>query len=397
MRFLKDYFYIITLLSITNETAAAKIQPKIATHPIANTILTQFSDAYGRKSKKYIAPLIIKSVGPHALTSFCSKKINALDVYVTSKKLTPEDLVSCSNEGINDFIELRMGFGAIIALASPELNLKNISQQDLYKIVAKFDYKNDITIPNATQIWHDVSKNGDLLTSAPILVFVPRKASSLRDIFEDRILASGCQTRPGITKIRSEKPKLYKELCLDNRSDNVLTEVNLSDKDSTPLALLARKKGIITFAPPSALLQTELAKNLVAINGFKPTIDMIKSEKYPLSAPIYLYVKVSSLKASPGLRSFLKYIYSMQNKDHSALDSSGYMPPSPEEMAEQFHLIMQGKANYRLDEPKPAENTTLSPTALEPNWPDTSHAMTLNNVHQSVGPSEPLSSITEQP
>jgi phosphate transport system substrate-binding protein len=364
MRFLKDYFYILTFLSLTNEIAAAKIQPKIMTHPIANTVLAQFSDAYGYKSKKYIAPLIIKALDQNALASFCSKKINAPDVYVASRKLLPEDLIMCNKEGINDFIELRMGFGGLLVLASPSLNLKNISLPDLYKIVAKFDYKNGLVIPNTTQRWGDISQNGDLLTSAPILIFVPHKSSDLRDIFEDRILGEGCQTLPHITKINLANPKLYKELCLDTRADNVLTEINLSDKESIPSVLLARKKGRITFAPLSAFLQPDLVKNLVAINGFIPTIDTIKNAKYPLSAPIYLYVKISSLKATPALQSFLKYIYSIQNKDHSVLDATGYVPLSPEEMTEQFHLVSQGKANYRLEE-LPSDNTPPLPTQLQ--------------------------------
>ncbi|MBW8309012.1 MAG: substrate-binding domain-containing protein [Candidatus Paracaedibacteraceae bacterium] len=354
MRFLKDYFYIIALLSLASNLAAAKLQPKIVTHPLANTILTQFSDSYGRKSKKYIAPLIIKSVDQQALIDFCSKKNNAPDVYGTSRRLSLTDLSPCHDEGIQDFIELKMGSGALITLASPQLNLKNISHHDLYKIVTRFDYKEGNPTPNSTKVWGDVS-NKIPFAADPIRTFVPNKASTLRDIFDDRILLAGCQTLPEITKIKSEKPKVYQELCLASRSDSVVTEANLSDKVSAPSVLIATEKGMITFAPSSALNQPEVVKNLVAINGFKPTLESIKDEAYPLAAPIYLYVKISSLKTSPGLRSFLKYIYSRQNKDHSELDSSGYIPLAPEEMSEQFHLVLKGKPNYQLGDPQRSE------------------------------------------
>lgn len=401
MRLLRSLISAVFLLPGCHSYSYGKLQARIVTHPIATTILTRFSEAYGRKSKKYIAPLVVEAVGSHSITNFCSHRTNAADILVAHRRLTPQDLAKCGTEGISDFLELRMGFGAVIALASSGLNIKNISHDELYSAVTKYKYKQGNILQNTTLVWNEVSSNNNTLPSEPIEVFAPAPNTDLRDVFEDRVLVHGCQTNKQISAIRDKKPKLYRDLCLSVRGDAQLKEVNFAAVETSPSQLLKDHHGVIVFAPASALSQADLLNNLISVDGFKPTPENITSDDYPLSAPIYLYVKISTLQSSKGLQNFLKYIYSSQNTDITRLSAAGFIPLSPQEMSQQFQLVAQGSANFHLEGPsffhKLMPKMEFANTATEPEMPATFQDTPLAKASKPKTVLQPSDNIIPQP
>lgn len=341
-------FYIAVIISVIFQESHAKLQPKLMTYPIATTILNRFSESFGRRSKKYIAPLIVKSISSKSLPDFCSPESSAVDVYVTHKKMHPKDLALCQQAGITELLELKLGYGSIIVVASEDLNIKNLTQHELYLAITKFSYKNNTITTNTSNLWQDIAIDDNVLPPLPIHIMTPSPDTKLRDIFEDRILFYGCQTAPSILSLKAENLKQFRELCLSTRLDQHIEEGDLSAISSNLAEILSEKKDFLTFAPPSALQDPRLSNNIVSIDGFKPTLANIKKGVYPLSAPIYLYVKPRSLKESKGLKDFLKYIFSEQNDSSELLDAAGFIPLTQTEMTEQLNLIKAEKPNYKL-------------------------------------------------
>lgn len=393
MSVLKTCFACIILTLFVSDGFAVRLQSKVVTYPIAESILSRFSDSYGGKTKKYVSPLIVSGVGDQLLSSFCEIEPSDADVYVTNRKLNPQDFALCAKEGVNDFIELKLGFGAIVVLASPDLGIKNIGMNELYAATSKFHYKDGQVLLNSSKTWNEIASNGYQLTSTPMDIYVPAVTDLLRDVFNDRIMVQGCQGHPEISRIKEKDPTQYKELCLGIRSDNQVKAVNFYQNGNSPKALLNSHNGILVFASPYVLKDPELRPYIVAVDGFKPSIATIRSDDYPLAAPIFIYIKVADLKTNKGLKNFLKYIYSDKNTDNDVLGAAGFVPLSPGERAEEFYKITREVPNFYAEKPAlwrrmiPSVPGVFSSKYPEPKVPSTFKGTPLDRRNPS--PSDP--------
>ncbi len=328
---------------------AAKMQAKVVSYPIANTILSQFADAYGARSKKNLAPLIVKGIGARSISNFCGMDENQPDVLVAHRRLTTSDLHPCSLNHLNDFVELELGHGGIVVLASPDLKLSNISAQELYSAISKLTYRDGRVAMNGVYTWSELSSSGYDLPAVPLKVLIPGANADLRDVFEDRILVNGCQADPKILALRAEQPKLFRDLCLGVRSDRAVDDLKQGSRAEL-LRMIANERGVVAFAAPDILLEPGVSQYVVAVDGHKPTYKSIRDDSYPLSSPIYMYVKLASLKSIKSLRSFLLYIFSAQNKSAHLSESAGFLSLDDTYRAQQFELVKAGWPNLRLDQ-----------------------------------------------
>lgn len=377
----------------------AKLQARIISYPIANSILSKFSDAYGSKSKNNMAPLIVRGIGIRSISNFCDANQSSPDVLVANRRLDSSDFQTCSAQGVHDLVELELGYGAIVVLASPDLKLSNLSSQDLYMAVTKLVYRDGRVRPNTVYTWSELSGNGYDLPGVPIHVKVPEANADLRDVFEDRILVNGCQMNPQISALRTDQPKLFRDLCLGVRSDSAVDDLDSKYQGAGAdlLGLVSSKKGVVVFASPDVLLVPGIDRYVVAIDGHKPTYEAIRDDSYPLSAPIYMYVKLSSLKTVKSLKSFLRYIFSSQNQATHVSESSGFLSLDDSARARQFEMINAGWANFKLEGPDLVDQALdfirnpgikLPDSPREPEMPDAFVGTPLDKAPVSVNPQD---------
>lgn len=372
-RFIVGIFFAMML------PCAAKMQAKIASYPIANTILSKFSDAYGRRSKKNLAPLVVERVGGRSVDNFCEFDNNSPDVFVVHRRMTASDLRACSLNDVNDFVELELGHGGIVVLASPDLGLTNISAQELYSAIAKFSYRDGRVKINSVYTWSEFSGAGYELPAVPIKVLVPGANADLRDVFEDCVMVKGCHMNPQIMALKAEQPKLFRDLCLGVRSDKAVDDLK-QNSSADLIKKIASERGIIIFASPDILLDPNAQKYIIAVDGHKPTYESIRDDSYPLSSPIYMYVKMDSLKKVKSLKSFLLYIFSAQNQAAHLSESAGFLSVDDTRRAQQFDLIKADRPNFMIDKTDFIDQAIsfvrnarlpLPESPVEPGLPDT--------------------------
>jgi phosphate transport system substrate-binding protein len=377
----------------------AKLQAKIVSYPIANSILSKFADAYGSKSNKNMAPLVVEGIGVRSITNFCSVGQGKPDVLVANRRLTASDFQECSAKNINDLVELELGHGAVVVLASPDLNLSNLSAQDLYLAITKLIYQDGRVRPNSVYTWSELSGNGYDLPAVPIKALIPGANADLRDVFEDRILVNGCQANPRVAVLRTEQPKLFRDLCLGIRSDRAVEDLDSKRQNSAVglLDVVSSSKGGVVFASPDVLLVPGIDKYVVAVDGHKPTYESIRDDSYPLSTPIYIYVKLASLQTVKSLKSFLRYIFSAQNEAAHLSESAGFLSLDDSARARQFEIVNAGWANFQLEKADFVDKAIafvknpgiqLPESPAEPEMPHTFVGTPLDKAPVSVNPQD---------
>jgi len=126
---------------------------------------------------------------------------------------------------------------------------------------------------------------------------------NIGDAFVELAMEGGCKKIGWIKELKSTDEKAFKTLCHSVREDGVYVEAGENDNlivqklDANPLAL-----GIFGF---SFLDQNTDKIQGAQINDVVPEFETIADGSYPVSRPLYFYVKKAHVGVIPGMREYL--------------------------------------------------------------------------------------------
>jgi len=102
--------------------------------------------------------------------------------------------------------------------------------------------------------------------------------------------------------------KLAESACMEIRTDGVSVDI---DGDYTEtLNRLASNPDAIGVFGLSFLLNNQDKLYAADINGVTPSTETIASGEYPISRPLYFYVKNAHLDDIPGMREYIEFFLS---------------------------------------------------------------------------------------
>ncbi len=169
------------------------------------------------------------------------------------------------------------------------------------------------------------SKWSDLNSSLPdteIKIWIPPPSSGTRDTWDSLVMQKGC---PESMRSRGSMH------CKKIRKDGVIRISG--ESDDRLVNRIATQPGINAVIGYSYSLRHANRVKPVAIEGVSPSLETIQNFSYPLSRPLFLYVKRSSLESVPAVRFYLEEYFS-----NAALSIDGYLnqiglvPLSPEKI-----------------------------------------------------------------
>jgi phosphate transport system substrate-binding protein len=171
------------------------------------------------------------------------------------------------------------------------------------------------------------------LRATRIEVLGPPPTSGTRDAFVELAMEGGCKTVPWIKALKSTDKNRYKAICHTIREDGAFVEAGENDNlivqklEANPDAF-----GIFGF---SFLDQNAEKVKGAEIDGIEPTFDAIADGSYPVSRPLYFYVKKAHVDVIPGLRGFLREFTSERAwGDEGYLSDRGLIPMPDDERGE---------------------------------------------------------------
>jgi phosphate transport system substrate-binding protein len=96
--------------------------------------------------------------------------------------------------------------------------------------------------------------------------------------------------------------------CVDIRTDGRSVDID-GDYTETLARIAADSNGIGVFG--LAVYENNTAKLQVAtMNGVVPTVESIAAAEYPVSRPLYFYIKAAHIGVIPGLKEFAEFFVS---------------------------------------------------------------------------------------
>ena len=299
-------------------------------YPFSTVVAENFGRDTGMKTPK------IESTGSGGgMKLFCAGLgVNHPDITNSSRRIKKSELEKCSKAGI-EVVEIKVGYDGIVIANSKKREKFNLSKRDIFLALAKDvpegNAEGGKLIPNPNKTWKEVNSN---LPDIKIEVLGPPPTSGTRDAFNELAIEGGCKTFPNLKAIKKEDKKKYKAICRAVREDGVYIEAG--ENDNLIVQKLAENKNALGVFGFSFLAENEDKIQGSNIDGNEPTFENIASKAYPVSRPLYFYIKTAHVDVIPGIREFVEAYTS-----DDAFGPDGYLSergliPMPDEEREFF-------------------------------------------------------------
>ncbi|QBP40901.1 PstS family phosphate ABC transporter substrate-binding protein [Paenisporosarcina antarctica] len=214
-----------------------------------------------------------------------------------SRPIKEEEAAKLEEAGI-DFTELEIAYDGLSIVVNSENDwAKDLTVEDLKKLWVE---------DGTTKKWSDINPEWP---DEDVVFYSPGTDSGTYDYFNEIIL---------------EDEDIVKSTTL-SEDDNVLVQGVKGDKNA------------IGFFGYAYYLANKDSMNIVTIDGIEPTNETIESGDYtPLSRPLFVYVKNSSVKENESVYDFMKY--SLENAGEMA-EAVGYVSLPEEKYKEDLEAL----------------------------------------------------------
>ncbi len=294
-------------------------------YPFTTVVAEQFG-----KTTKFKTPKVESTGSGGGLKLFCAGVgVEHPDMTNSSRRIKKSEVELCSKNGVRGIVEMKVGYDGIAVANSKKAKALSLTPRDLYLALAKDVPANadgSKLQANPYKTWKDVNPK---LPALKIEVLGPPPTSGTRDAFVELVMDKGCATFSAIKKM-SKKPR--RAACRTMREDGAFVEAGENDNlivqklDANPDAF-----GIFGF---SFLDQNTDKLQGAAINGAKPEFETIADGSYPVSRPLFVYIKKAHLDVIAGMREFLaEYASEKAWGDEGYLTDKGLIPMPKKERA----------------------------------------------------------------
>ena len=227
------------------------------------------------------------------------------DIANASRKIRDKEIKACAENGVTDIIEVRIGYDGIVfasQLDGPAYNA--FTPSDIFNALAPKVVVDGALVDNPYTKWSDF--NADL-PAEEILAFIPGTKHGTREVFEEKVVAAGCEATGAMEAMiaggMSEDDA--EDACLEVRTDGRSVDID-GDYTETLASIDANANAIGVFGLAFYENNTDKLK-VATMSGVVPSTESIASGEYPVSRPLYFYVKKAHIGVIPGLKEFAEF------------------------------------------------------------------------------------------
>ena len=320
--FLTIFMFILMLsssYSIAGSRDYVSVVGSSTVYPFATVVAERFGKNTGRLTPK------IESTGSGGgMKLFCSGiGTEYPDITNSSRRMKESEFKKCQENGVTDIVEVLIGYDGVVVANSNKAKQMSLTLKDLYlALAAKIPGPNGKLIENSHKTWQDVNTS---LPDIKIQVIGPPPTSGTRDAFSELAMEGGAKKFKALKALREAKnpdsimetmdllgippsaynkkgKKVFKAVTHALREDGAYIEAGENDNliiqklQANPDAL-----GIFGF---SFLDQNSDKVNGSMVEARQPTFENIADKSYPISRPLYFYIKKAHIGVIPGIAEF---------------------------------------------------------------------------------------------
>lgn len=293
---------------------------------------TVAAERFGRGSE-FKTPKVESTGTGGGLKMFCDGiGVDFPDIANTSRAIKSSEAASCAANGVDEVIEVKIGYDGIVLANSLRAPAIALSRLEIFLALAKQvpgKGANEL-VDNPYRLWSDINPN---FPATRIEVLGPPPTSGTRDAFVELAMEGGCSGIGWIKELKSTDETRYKAVCHSIREDGAYVEAG--ENDNLILQKLEANLSAMGIFGFSFLDQNAEKVRGSAVDGVEPSFDNIADGSYSVARPLYFYAKKAHVDVIPGLRGFLREFTSERAwGDDGYLSERGLIPMPAEERAQ---------------------------------------------------------------
>ena len=314
-------------LGVSQAVAADRDYISIVGSSTVYPFATVVAERFGRSSD-FKTPKIESTGSGGGMKLFCTGVgVDTPDITNASRRMKVSEYQQCQENGVTDIVEVLIGYDGIAVANSVDAPQLTLTRKDLFMaLAAKVPSPDDEAkmIDNPYQFWSDVNSS---LPKSPIEVLGPPPTSGTRDAFLELAMEAGCEEFASIKALDS---KAFKTACHSIREDGKY--IDAGENDNLIVQKLQANPQAVGIFGFSFLEQNDDLVQSSIIEGHMADFDAIANGDYPISRPLYFYVKAQHVGVVPGISEYLAEFTAEEAwGDEGYLADKGMIPLGTEE------------------------------------------------------------------
>lgn len=264
---------------------------------------TVMAEQFAKSNPKFKAPVVESGGSSAGLKEFCKGVgANTIDIANSSRPIKSSEVDECKKNGVSEIMELKIGYdGIVFAVNSKNAAMKGfmLTTKQIYLALAAQVPANGKLVANPYKKWKDVDAS---LPDVDIVAFIPGEKHGTREVFEEKTMAEACKE---FAEIKALDEKARHQACVRVRKDGATVDID-GDYTETLARISQQANGVGVFG--LSFYENNRDKIAVAtVNGIQPTVQTIAKGEYPVSRPLFIYVKKAHMGQIPGLVEFVNF------------------------------------------------------------------------------------------
>ena len=301
-------FVSVAAMAVAAGAADARDQIQIAGSSTVLPYATIAAESFG-ENFDFPTPVVESGGSSAGLKKFCEGLgESTIDIANSSREIKESEIEACAAAGVTEIMEVRIGYDGIVFASDIGGNSFEFTPSDWYTALAAEVVIDGALVANPYTNWSEVNPD---LPDQEILAFVPGTKHGTREVFEVKVIEQGCKdsgAEAAIAGLKGDDKDAVVKACTALRADNRSVDID-GDYTETLARVASNKNGIGVFG--LAFYENNTDKLQVAtMSGVVPSVESISTGEYPVSRPLFFYIKKAHIGVIPGLKDFAEFFVS---------------------------------------------------------------------------------------
>jgi phosphate transport system substrate-binding protein len=287
---MKKVLTILAALGLAT-TAHARDNVQIAGSSTVLPYATIVAEAFG-ENFDFPTPVVESGGSSAGLKRFCEGVgPNTVDIANASRQIREKEIAACAENGVTDITEVLIGYDGIVFASDINGYSYDFTPKDIYLALNE---------ESTATVWSDVNP---AFPDQPIMMFIPGTKHGTREVFEEKVLLVGCEEVNGPAETDEAEAA-----CVSVRTDGKSVDID-GDYTETLARISSSSDGIGVFGLAFYENNTDVLQ-VATMNSVVPSTETIASAEYPVSRPLFFYIKDAHIGTIPGILEYAQFFMS---------------------------------------------------------------------------------------
>ncbi|KPP88648.1 MAG: phosphate transport system substrate-binding protein [Rhodobacteraceae bacterium HLUCCO07] len=307
MSYTKITVSALALAAVSATTAAARDNIQIAGSSTVLPYATIVAEAFG-ENFDFPTPVVAGGGSGAGRAMMCEGVgENTTDIANSSSRIGQSDIDTCAANGVEEIMEVRFGYDGIVFASDIDGPGFEFTPADWYNALGETVLVDGELVANPHDEWSDV--NGDL-PKQEILALIPGTKHGTREVFDEKVIIAGCEATGAMQAMIDDgmSEDDAESACMKIRTDGRSIDID-GDYTETLQRLENDRNAIGVFGLSFYTNNTDKLR-VGTMNGVTPSTETVANGEYPVSRPLYFYVKLAHVGVIPGLEEYINFFVS---------------------------------------------------------------------------------------